>query len=139
MNDTHNGPTTSSPNPRKPYTPPRLVLYGHVKDIVRTGGGGMGDGTDTSKTFCWVAEALYGIDDSRTVVLRSWLTALHANRRRGWVFAELYRRFGERVAGFIRAGFVPRVLLLPLFDSLAEKAFDDRARVIINERHCRPL
>jgi hypothetical protein len=136
------GTKTSDSNPpirRKPYTPPKLVSYGHVKDIVQTGGGGMGDGTGTSKTVCWVAEALYGIDDARTLVLRVWLTHIHADRRPGWVFVELYRRFGQKIAWLIRAGLLPRSMLLPLFDVLAERAFDESARTIINERHCRTV
>jgi hypothetical protein len=132
-------PDATSPSGRKPYQPPTLISYGHVKDIVQTGGGGMGDGTNTSKSMCWVAEAIYGVDDARTLVLRSWLTAVHAGRQRGWVFVELYRRFGERAAGLIRGGLVPRATLRPLFDFLAEKAFDHSARTIVNERHCRTL
>ncbi len=89
MNETKTSRANSA-GPRKPYTPPRLVSYGHVKDVIQTGGGGMNDGTDTSKTMCWVAEALYGASDARTLALRSWLTGIHAARRRGWVFVELY-------------------------------------------------
>jgi hypothetical protein len=132
-------PDPKSPIRRKPYTTPKLVSYGHVKDIVQTGGGGMGDGTGTSKTTCWVAEALYGVDDSRTLVLRSWMLAVHAGKRRGWLFVELYRRFGQTVARLIHSGWLPRPVLLPLFNLLADKAFDESARTIIHERYRRAL
>jgi len=33
-----------APGARKPYAKPRLVSYGHVKDIVQGTGGVMGDG-----------------------------------------------------------------------------------------------
>jgi hypothetical protein len=109
-----------------------VVSYGHVKDIVQTGGGGMGDGAGTSKNTCWVAEAIYGVDDPRTLVLRSWLTAVLSDRRRGWIFVEMYRRYGQTVARMISAGLLPRRMLLPFFNVLAEKAFDASARIIIN-------
>jgi hypothetical protein len=124
---------------RKPYKPPNLVLYGHVKDIVQSGGGGMSDAADTSKNFCRVAEALYGVDDSRTLLLRSWMVALHTEKRHGWIFVEVYRRLGGRIAALVRARLAPRDMILPLFNSLVEKAFDDRARCLINERHRRLL
>ena len=138
MNETKTSRANSA-SPRKPYTPPRLVSYGHVKDVIQTGGGGMNDGTDTSKTMCWVAEALYGASDARTLALRSWLTGIHAARRQGWVFVELYRRFGQRVAALIVSGLIPRAMLLPLFDVLADRAFDESARTIVHGRHRRAV
>ena len=43
MNSGH--PTSSSvPTGRKPYTKPRLIAYGHVKDIVQGGGSKNNDG-----------------------------------------------------------------------------------------------
>ena len=138
MNETKTSRANSA-SPRKPYTPPRLVSYGHVKDVIQTGGGGMNDGTDTSKSMCWVAEALYGESDARTLALRSWLTGIHAARRQGWVFVELYRRFGQRVASLIVSGFIPRAVLLPLFDVLADQAFDESARTIVHGRHRRAV
>jgi hypothetical protein len=138
MNETKTSRSNSAA-PRKPYSPPRLVSYGHVKDVVQTGGGGMNDGTDTSKTMCWVAEALYGCGDARTLALRSWLTGIHTDRRRGWLFTSLYRRFGKRVASLIDAGILPRAMLLPLFDALAEKAFDESARTVFHGRHRRAV
>ena len=56
---------------RKPYTPPRLIAYGHITDIIQ---GGTGHGVDAGgghSKNCWIAEALYGVDDPRTRLLRA--------------------------------------------------------------------
>jgi hypothetical protein len=118
---------------RKPYVSPRLVSYGHVKDIVQGFTGSMNDSGTTRN--CWIAEALYGVEDPRTLLVRSWLTSIYDARRSGWMFVELYRRCGPRVASLIRAGRLPQRAFLPLFDRLAIKAFDVSARTIINARH----
>lgn len=131
---------SSMPQGRKPYTPPRLVSYGHVKDIVQGSTGTKGDGgAGLTRPTCWVAEALYGMDDPRTLVLRAWLTEVHTEKRRGWWLVEVYRALGPTVAGLLRRGAMPRRTLLPLFDALADKAFDNRARTIRDERYRRPV
>jgi hypothetical protein len=124
---------------KKPYSPPRLIAYGHVKDIVQGGVGGRADGATTRQTGCWVADVLYGVDNPRTLVLRAWLRDIHTHGDRGWWFVELYRVVGPTVAGLLRRGRLPRGVLLPLFDRLAGKAFDNRARLILDERHRRAI
>src|SRR5712691_9069354 len=126
-----------SPAGRKPYAPPRLISYGHVKAIVQGGTGNRADGGAGLTRMCWEAETLYGVEDPRTLVLRAWLTAVHTERRRGWLLVELYRRFGLTAAGLIRTGRLPRRAFLPLFDRLAAKAFDASARTVIDEQHRR--
>jgi hypothetical protein len=128
---------------KKPYTPPRLIAYGHVKDIVQGGTGNKADGgaglTKQTGPPCWVAEALYGVDDPRTLVLRAWLMQVHARRDRGWWLVDLYRVVGPTVASLIRRECLSRRTFLPLFDALAGKAFDSRARLIVDERHRRTI
>jgi hypothetical protein len=127
---------------KKPYTPPRLIAYGHVKDIVQGSTGNKSDGGAgmTKQTGpCWIAEALYGCSDPRTLVLRAWLTDIDMRRDRGWWFVELYKVVGPTVASLIRRGSLPRRTLLPLFDALAGKAFDRRARLILDERYRRTI
>src|SRR3954463_14566738 len=137
MSTTKQTPDSKLPARSKPYTAPRLISYGHVKDIVQGNVGGRADGTTTRG--CWIAEALYGVDDPRTLLLRSWLAVIHAERRRGWLFVELYRQVGETVARLIRAGRLPRRAFLPLFDGLALKAIDASARMVRDERHRRTV
>ena len=128
--------TGSKPGSRKPYAPPKLVSHGHVKKIVQGATGSKGDAGGTTKT-CWIAEALYGPDDARTILLRAWLTGIHANRGRGWMFVELYRRTGPSVAALIRLRLIPRTALRPLFDKLAGKAVAATAQTIRDGRHRR--
>jgi hypothetical protein len=117
---------------RRPYTSPRLISYGHVKDIVQGSSGTMNDSGTTKG--CWVAEALYGVDDSRTLLVRAWLIKIYTERRRGRWLVGFYRRVGPTVADLIRAGYVPRRALLPLFDFLTGKASDEWARIVRYER-----
>jgi hypothetical protein len=122
---------------RKPYTPPRLVSYGHVKDLVQGNAGGMPDSGTTM--MCRVAEALYGADDVRTHLLRGWFAAVHSGRQRGWLLVEVYRRIGPMIARSILAGRLPRRPFQRLFDGLVARAFDRWARFIVNDWHRRAV
>ena len=115
---------------RKPYTPPRLICYGSVKDIIQGGGGTKGDGGGRLTKACWVAEALYGVHDPRTALLRAWVTREYDQRGRWWLFAALYMKCGRAVASAIHRGRLPRRWLRPLFDVMVGKAFDESARAI---------
>ena len=124
--------------PKKPYTPPHVVSYGHVKDIVQGNGGTKNDGgggLPNSKVTCWIAEALYGKDDPRTLLLRAWLSVIYDERRGGWRWVALYRRFGRGTADLIRRGYLPRSLFQPLFDALVKEALDRSAYAIVARRH----
>lgn len=119
---------------RKPYSTPRLVAYGYVKDIVQGANGMMNDGSNHSKQ-CWIAEALYGVDDPRTHLLRAWLAVVHTQRRPGWRFVTLYRIFGRGTAKLIRQGILPRRLFRLLFDALVQKAIAESAHAFVAARH----
>ena len=126
------------PAPRKPYTKPRLTYYGHVKDIVQ---GGLGEGADGGalghSKVCWIAEALYGVDTPRTLLVRGWLSEAYDQRGRWRFLISLYRTFGRSVAGLIQSGRIPARLFVPLFDSLVVKANDDTARRLKHGRRPR--
>jgi len=114
---------------KKPYTPPRVVSYGHVKDVVQGGGGKKSDAAGTppggnSRTACWIAEELYGADDPRTVLLRAWVTRIYEQRTAGWPLVALYGRFGEQAAHLIARGYVPRWIFRVAFDALLGRALD---------------
>jgi len=132
------GSRPSAPK-KKPYAPPRLVSYGHVKDIVQGGGGrttkdfGGAKGFGNSKS-CWIAEALYGVDDPRTLLLRAWLSVAYDERRPGWQFIAVYRRYGRTTADLIYRGYLPRGLFRPLFNVLVNKALDESAQTLIAYR-----
>jgi len=129
--------TGSTPKPpAKPYTPPRIVSYGHVKDLVQgsAGPGADGGGGGTHSKQCWIAESLYGADDPRTHLLRAWLTVVHDERRPGWMFVVLYRVFGRGTARLISSGALPAHWFLPLFDGLVDRALADAPRAFVLAR-----
>ena len=131
MNPADNAAESGRAAHRKPYAPPRLVCYGSVKDLIQGGGGGGLDATSGAHSkACWVAEALYGVCDPRTTLLRAWVTREYDQEGRWWLFAALYMRCGRAVANSIHRGHLPRRWLRPLFDFLVGKAFDESARAI---------
>jgi hypothetical protein len=127
---------TPRPAARKPYATPRLVAYGHVRDIVQGGGTKVNDpGTgNATKPQCWVAQALYGADSARTMLVRSWLTDLFTRKRRGWRLVSLYIAWGPTVAEMIRRGRLPRQPFLRLFDALTRRAFAESAETLRTRR-----
>ena len=130
MSSVERGTEAASSSRRKPYTTPRVISYGSVKDLVQ-GGGGMSKDSDNFNTkSCWIAEALYGAGDPRTMLLRAWVGETYVQKRRGWAFAALYMKVGRRVASLIECGYVPRQPARLLFDRLLQKAFDDAACAI---------
>ena len=124
--------------PRKPYTSPRLMSYGHVKDIIQGGGGKKSDAAGTppggNSKSCWIAEQLYGVDDPRTWLLRAWLARVYDERGRGWRFVAVYHRYGFATAQAIARGYLPRAPFRVVFDALVERAFDASALVVTTRR-----
>ena len=124
--------------PRKPYTSPRLMSYGHVKDIIQGGGGKKSDAAGTppggNSKSCWIAEQLYGVDDPRTWLLRAWLARVYDERGRGWRFVAVYDRYGFATAQAIALGYLPRAPFRVVFDALVERAFDASALVVTTRR-----
>jgi len=109
---------------RKPYSTPRLIEFGHIKDIVLGARGKKVDFGGGHSKMCWIAETLYGVDDARVVLLRCWLNIVWAERRRGWILVTLYRTFGRPVAASLSRGWLPATPFRRLFDSLVERALD---------------
>jgi len=114
---------------RKDYSPPRLVRYGLVRDIVKGGAGHGTDGGSAGKSkMCWIAEALYGVEAPQTLLVRAWLRQA-SSEHRGWrLFSHIYTLVGQQTAALIRAGYLPKATFLPLFNSLTAKAAGSYAR-----------
>lgn len=74
--------------------------------------------------FCWIAEALYGVDDKRTHLVRAWLNGPFVEKRIGRAVMWLYGAIGRRVAALARRSPLLRRLLRPLFDSALQKAME---------------
>lgn len=75
---------------------------------------------------CWIAEALYGVTDPRTHLLRSWLNDEFQKTWFGRQVMKLYRRFGERVARGIRRFKPLGWIFRPFFELALMKAYRDR-------------
>lgn len=82
----------------------------------------MPGGAITKAIPCWVAEAIYGVDDPRTHLVRAWLNGGFRRRPLGMVAMAAYMRFGQRVARLVRALPILQHALRPLFDRAASKA-----------------
>jgi hypothetical protein len=118
--NTHAGKKSSPGNRKKKiYRPPALQHFGSIDALTLGGQGGAGDahGGPNTKTPCWIAEVLYGVDDHRTHLLRSWLNGVYARTTIGSAVVAVYRACGERVARWVRRSALLRRMLTPLFDA----------------------
>ncbi len=110
--------------PKKTYRAPVLSEYGDVRQLTSGAGGGKRDAGGGMSRMCWIAEALYGYDTPRVLLVRGWLTRCY-DRRIWWALAivPLYVRFGERVAAAIRVFPGLRRLFRPAFDRAVLQGF----------------
>jgi hypothetical protein len=74
------------------------------------------------KPPCWIAEAIYGIDDPRTLLLRRWLITEFTKQRIGWIVVRIYVAIGQQTAWAVRRSWVLRALFTPLFESALRSA-----------------
>jgi hypothetical protein len=74
------------------------------------------------KPPCWIAEAIYGVDDSRTLLLRRWLTTEFAKQRIGRIVVRIYVAIGQQTAWAVRRSRVLRALFTPLFERALRSA-----------------
>jgi hypothetical protein len=74
---------------------------------------------------CWIAEAIYGIDDVRTHLVRAWLNGPFTETAMGEAVMWLYRKVGRAVAWLARRSSVLRRVLKPLFDMALRKAIGE--------------
>lgn len=89
--------------------------------ILSAAGGGAGAYFGAAKG-CWIAEAIYGVDDPRTWLLRSWLNGPFAETRIGSAVMALYMVIGRPVARIARRSMTVRAVLRPLFDAALRRA-----------------
>jgi hypothetical protein len=113
-------------SPKKKYSAPHLACYGDVTQLTRGVGGHGTDGGKAGQSrvlMCWIAEALYGIDDPRTRLVRAWLTASYERRDPlARVVVPLYSRFGVAVGGMMSRYPALQTLFRPLFDWAVKRA-----------------
>ena len=102
--------------PKKPYSAPRLVKYGDLRQLTRGGTGRRRDGTGRTR-ICWIAEVLYGADDPRTHLLRMWLVDVYSKTAIGSIVVALYKLFGRELSALVRRSSLLRQMLRPVFDA----------------------
>ena len=109
---------------KKTYREPKLSVCGTVSQLTQGTKSAKSDpGGAGSSLQCWIAEVLYGAENARTHVVRAWLTECY-DRRESWalIAVPLYRRFGIRVAGFLRKHPAAQMFFRPLFDLAVRKS-----------------
>ena len=119
-----------SGTPKKVYRTPVLSSYGDVRTLTKKTGV-LADGFMSTKS-CWIAEALYGLDAPRVVLVRAWLAQCY-DQRVWWavVLVPLYRRFGERTAAAIQVFPFLRRLFRPIFDRAVLHAYRAYAEMAV--------
>lgn len=80
-----------------------------------------GQGAGAAAGGCWIAEAIYGVTDPRTLAARAWLNGEFRQTRIGRIVMAFYLRFGQRIARYVENSKLLRFALKPIFDIAAEK------------------
>jgi hypothetical protein len=79
-------------------------------------------GVAAAKAGCWIAEAVYGVDDPRTHIARAWLNGPFRETAIGNAVMTVYVAMGRQVAWFVRRSALLRAAFKPLFDAALRKA-----------------
>ena len=116
-----------STSSRNPYSSPRLVVYGDLRQLTQAKPGRASEGPGVTPRVppCWIAEVLYGADDPRTHLLRSWLTQVYIGTLAGSVVVRLYVVYGRQIARLATRSSSLRSILRPLFDAALIRALRD--------------
>ncbi len=131
MKNAVNSPSRSEPY-EKEYQSPHLVCYGDVSTITKGEGGRGNDGGREHTKFCWIAEAIYGIDAPRTHLVRAWLTECYGRREPWSLFVvPLYQRIGQSVAVLLRYCPPFKNVLRPVFDLAVRRAHRNQAGALL--------
>ena len=77
---------------------------------------GIGDVVNVGVKTCWIAEAIYGVDDGRTHLVRAYLNGPFKQTLFGRIVMALYLRFGQQVAAQVRKRAGLQRVFRPLFD-----------------------
>ena len=112
-------PAHKAPEPKEPYSAPRLVKYGDLRQLTRGGRGRRNDtgGAGTHTRICWIAEALYGAADPRTHLLRMWLVDVYSKTAIGSIVVALYRLVGRELSVLVRRSSLLRRMVRPVFEA----------------------
>jgi hypothetical protein len=92
-----------------------------IKGIGEVGGAVAGVG---SALFCWVAIELWG-PCYKTVNFMHWLRDSYRKTIMGSIFCNLYSKYGERTANYIKTHIIARKFISFVFNSLSNKAIKE--------------
>jgi hypothetical protein len=98
-----------------------------IGELAGAGGGALG--RVFAPPSCWIAEAIYGVDDLRTHIIRAWLTGPFERTLLGGAAMWLYRKFGRAVAYAVERSAFLRWLLKPIFDIALSRALSSQVSV----------
>lgn len=74
------------------------------------------------KPGCWIAEAIFGFDDPRTLLLRHWLNTEFTKQLIGRLVMRVYVAVGRQTAWAVRRSGALRMIFKPLFERALVKA-----------------
>lgn len=74
--------------------------------------------------FCWIAQAIYGDNDPRVNIVRSWLTNIYDKTFVGHLIVSLYKKFGKTIARWVKRFTLLRLMFKPLFDVAVRKGLE---------------
>jgi hypothetical protein len=77
---------------------------------------GIGAVNPVRVNVCWIAEAIYGVNDLRTHLVRAYLNGPFDRTPLGHFVMQLYQRFGQGVARQVRRHRWLKQMFRPLFD-----------------------
>ncbi len=83
---------------------------------------------------CWIARVLYGNHAWQTHLLRWYIVGPFSEHWYGRVFADLYSRYGQRVAQILKKHPSLQPLVRPVFDWLLEQALAARGRLPVKNK-----
>lgn len=75
-----------------------------------------------TSTGCWIAEAIYGVDDPRTHLVRAWLNTEFIKTSIGRAVMAAYLKSGQGIAKMVRKSRFLKMALKPLFDRALQEA-----------------
>jgi hypothetical protein len=119
------GAATTTNNVMSQDAASKASTMGFLGSLAGAAGSAAGGGA-FGKLGCWVAEAIYGVTDPRTHLVRAWLNGPFRETREGAAVMWLYLKIGRQVAWLVRRSEPLRRALKPLFDLALARAVAEK-------------
>jgi hypothetical protein len=92
------------------------ALNSSIGAVGQVGAAAAGKGSKAAAAGCWIAEAIYGVDDPRTLLVREWLNSEFVKRPIGRAVMAVYLAIGKQVAWCVHRSSPLKACLQPLFE-----------------------